>query len=93
MRIQTTVEPFGNSAGRQSCVPGPDLATATEAELSAFYSAVKMSDGASLADAAVELWLQIFASADIDVYAPTRRLRRVTIEAASLLAEKNLQHA
>ncbi len=63
-----------------------DVAAAAEAELSAFYHAVRIHYGMASAAIATEHWLHAFASASIDRNHLEVSLRKVTVAAAALLA-------
>lgn len=63
-----------------------DVAIAAEAELAAFYHAVRANHGSAGAAAATEYWLRAFASASIDRNNLEASFRRVTVAAASMLA-------
>jgi hypothetical protein len=63
-----------------------DVAAAAEAELSAFYHAVRVHYGTTNAAAATEHWLRAFASASIDLNHLEVSFRRVTVAAAAMLA-------
>jgi hypothetical protein len=71
--------------------PSHDVAVAAEAELSAFYHAVRVHNGTATAAAAAEHWLRVFASAHIDRNDPQASFRKVTIAAASLLSTEIAQ--
>ncbi len=86
-----TAQP-GSSTNGLSCSPCPELAVATEAELSAFYAAVQSCNDTTTADTAADLWLKIFASTEIDPCSPKRELRKITIAAAAHLADNSLQN-
>jgi hypothetical protein len=75
-----------NPASGESCTPYEELAAAAEAELSAFYAAVRTCYGPSWANAAADFWLRAFASANIDPCALAGELRKITIAAACSLA-------
>jgi hypothetical protein len=66
------------------------LAAASEAELSSFYTAVLRQNGTSAANEAAERWLQVFRSTTLDRDDLIRSLRRITINAASLLTAEFL---
>jgi hypothetical protein len=68
-----------------------DLTVAAEAELSAFYHAVRIHKGTAAATTAADLWLRVFATAQIDRCDQHASLRKVTIAAASLLSAENAQ--
>ena len=59
---------------------------AAERELSAFLIAVRQRSGAAIADRAADYWLQAFEAADLTPCPLPAGLRRVTIAAASRLA-------
>lgn len=63
-----------------------DVTAAAEAELSAFYHAVRAHYGVSSAVAAIEHWLRAFASAPIERSHLEVSFRKVTVAAASMLA-------
>ncbi len=63
-----------------------DVAAAAEAELSAFYHAVRVHYGTTNVAAATEHWLRTFASAPIDGNHLEVSFRKVTVAAAALLA-------
>lgn len=87
MQAQLTTALLDNPASGESCISYEELAAAAaEAELSAFYAAVKMCYGTSWANAAADFWLQAFASANIDPRALAGELRKITIDAACSLA-------
>jgi len=81
-----TTAQLDNPASGESCISYEELAAAAEAELSAFYAAVKMCYGASWANAAADFWLRAFASPNIDPCALAGELRKITIDAACSLA-------
>jgi hypothetical protein len=85
MQAQMTTAALDNLASGKSSTLHEGLAAAAEAELSAFYAAVKMCYGTPWANAAADLWLQAFASTKIDPFALTDELRKITIAAAALL--------
>ena len=74
--------PYREHESRQPCL---QFTAEAEAELSAFYNAIRLNNDSSLAHAAAEHWLRIFATIPIDRSSTKRSLRRVTIAAASLL--------
>jgi hypothetical protein len=63
-----------------------DVAAVAEAELSAFYHAVRIHYGTASAAVATEHWLHAFASASIDRNQLEVSFRKVTVAAAALLA-------
>ncbi len=63
-----------------------DVAAAAEAELSAFYHAVRVHYGTTSAAAATEHWLCAFSSASIDRNRLEVSFRKVTVAAAAMLA-------
>jgi hypothetical protein len=63
-----------------------DVAAAAEAELSAFYHAVRVHYGTASAAVATEHWLRAFASASIDRNHLEVSFRKVTVAAAAMLA-------
>lgn len=86
MQAQLTTAVLDNPASTKSSTLHERLTAAAEAELTAFYTAVKMCYGTPWANAAADLWLQAFASAQIDSGALTDELRKITIAAARSLA-------
>jgi hypothetical protein len=69
------------------------LTVAGEAELSAFYHAVRIHKGTETATAAADLWLRVFATAQIDRCDSRASFRKITIAAASLLSAESAQQA
>jgi hypothetical protein len=69
------------------------VTAAAEAELSAFYHAVRIHHGTAAATAATEHWLRAFAAAPIDRDNSQASFRRVTIAAASQLSADIAQQA
>ena len=68
--------------------PQPDSALwmqAAERALGSFLAAVRQNFGAAAAPRAADYWLEAFAAASSEE-SPSRALRRVTIQAASRLA-------
>ncbi len=63
-----------------------DVAAAAEAELSAFYQAVRVHYGTTNAAAATEHWLRAFGSASIDRNHLEASFRKVTVAATAMLA-------
>jgi hypothetical protein len=63
-----------------------NVAAAAEAELSAFYHAVRIHHGTASAATATEHWLRAFASASIDRNRLEVSFRKVTVAAAAMLA-------
>lgn len=63
-----------------------DVVSAAEAELSAFYHAVRIHHGTANADVATEHWLRAFASASINPKNLEASFRKITVAAASMLA-------
>jgi hypothetical protein len=61
-------------------------AAAAEAELSAFYHAVRIHYGTASAETATDHWLRAFASVSIDRNHLEVSFRKVTVAAASMLA-------
>jgi hypothetical protein len=71
----------------KTCLSSHDeVAAAAEAELSAFYHAVRVHYGTTNATAATEHWLRAFASASIDRNHLEVSFRKVTVAAAAMLA-------
>jgi hypothetical protein len=73
--------------------PSHAVTVAAEAELSAFYHAVRIHHGTAMAMAAAEHWLRAFATAHIDRNDSQASFRKVTVAAASLLSAEIAQQA
>lgn len=63
-----------------------DVTSAAEAELAAFYHAVRANHGTEKAAAATEHWLRAFGSTSIDRNNLEMSFRKITVAAASMLA-------
>lgn len=69
------------------CTCAPQAASiAAEAELSAFYHAVRADYGTEHAAVATEHWLRVLATAPIDRNDLKSSFRKITVQAATLLA-------
>ncbi len=73
-----------------TCAPHA-VSIAAEAELAAFYHAVRAEHGTENATAAAEHWLRALATAPIDRTHLQASLRKVTVRAAASLASDIVQ--
>lgn len=68
-----------------------DAVAAAEAELSAFYHAVRIHYGTASAETATDHWLRAFTSASIDRNHLEVSFRKVTAAAAAMLAAEIIE--